>query len=110
MLVKFRHSVDHYSADYQIGLATRSGGVLGIWNNVWIQTVSAAIGAEQKIFVVENSDVNQPDFQIGFFFTGNSFNINYWYIDNVEINLIPDRDVAMASLNVPDMFAGAQNV
>ncbi len=110
VIVKFRHSVDHYTASYQIGMATRSGGALGIWNNIWTLPVSGAIGAEQKIFVVENSDVNQPDFQIGFFFTGNSYNLNYWYIDNVEVNLVPELDAAMSSLNVPDMFAGTQSV
>lgn len=110
VMVKFQHSVDHYTSNYQIGLATRSGGALGVWNNIWSPTISAAIAAEQKIFVIENSDVNQPDFQIGLFFSGNSYNLNYWYLDNIEISLIPNLDAALASITVPDMFAGIQSV
>lgn len=110
VMVKFRHSVDHYSSTYQIGLATRSGGALGVWTNIWSPTISAAIPAEQKIFVIENNDVNKPDFQIGFFFSGDSYNLNYWYIDDVEISLVPNLDAALASITVPDMFAGAQSV
>lgn len=110
VIVKFRHNVDHYSANFQIGLATRSGGALGIWNNIWTQTVNTSVMAEQKIFVVENSDVNTSDFQICLFFNGNSYNINYWYIDNVEINLVNELDAAMGSISVPEVFAGVQTV
>ncbi|NLN95096.1 MAG: T9SS type A sorting domain-containing protein [Bacteroidales bacterium] len=110
VIVNFRHNVDHYSANFQIGLATRSGGALGIWNNIWTQTVNTTVMAEQKIFVVENSDVNTSDFQICLFFNGNSYNINYWYIDNVEISLVNELDAAMGSISVPDVFAGPQTV
>jgi hypothetical protein len=110
VLVMFRHSVDHYSDSYDIGLATRSGGASGTWNPVWTQTVSSSIPAQQELVIVENDDVNQADFQIALFFSGNSWNINYWYIDDVSVSILPNLDAAMASVNVPSLFAGEQEV
>jgi len=110
VLVKFRYSVDHYSSSYQIGLATRSGGAAGTFNTVWSRTVTTSIPGEQILVIVQNSDVNKPDFQLSLFFNGNSYNLNDWYFDDIEVIAPYNLDASMESLSVPTYFAGERVV
>ena len=90
---RFLHMVDHYGGAYSIGVATRSGG--GDWTTVWeIVNPSTSIEAEEVDISISNSDVGQPDFEICFFFSGDSYNINDWYFDNVELYIPFDHDAA----------------
>lgn len=110
VLVKFRYSVDHYSSSYQIGLATRSGGAGGTFNTIWSKTVTTSIPGEQILVIVQNSDVNKPDFQLAIFFNGNSYNLNDWYFDDIEVIAPYNLDASMESLAIPPFFTGEMNV
>lgn len=80
--VSFRHMLDHYGGPYSIGVATRSGG--GTWNTVWeIVNPAGNIGPEEKSIVINNANVGAPDFQICWFISGNFYNMDYWYIDDI---------------------------
>ncbi len=83
LYVQFNHMVDHYTSPYTVGVATRSGG--GSWNVVWSVSPSASIPATQEIVNINNSDLGASDFQICWFFSGYSYNINYWYVDDVSL-------------------------
>ena len=76
-LQKFRLMVDHNSGPYTVGMATRSGGAGGTWNTVWYQEATSDIPAQEVLVVINNSDVGTTNFQVGFFFEGNSSNINF---------------------------------
>ncbi len=89
----FKHAVDHYGGAYTLGVATRSGG--GDWTTVWsVVNPSSSIDAEEVSVIISNSDVGQPDFEIAFFFSGNSYNINDWYIDDATLFIPFDHDVS----------------
>lgn len=93
----FRHSVDHYGGAYTLGVATRSAG--GAWTNVWqLVNPSGSIPAEFIDFQITNSDVGAADFEIAIFFSGDSYNINYWYIDDAKLYVPLDHDVAAKSI------------
>ncbi|MBU1719042.1 MAG: hypothetical protein KKA07_08205, partial [Bacteroidetes bacterium] len=79
--VIFNQAVDNYSGSFQIGLATSSDGTT--WTPVWQQAITQDIPSEVKTVAISNSDVGSANFQFAFFFSGDSYNINYWYIDNV---------------------------
>jgi hypothetical protein len=82
--VEFRYNLDHYGGNYTIGVATRSGG--GNWNVVWeIVNPTASIPATTEYVTINNSNVGTSDFQICWFFSGNSYNLNYWYIDDIRL-------------------------
>jgi len=82
--VYFRHMLDHYGGPYSIGVATRSGG--GNWNTVWeIVNPTGNVGPAEVSFVINNSDVGTSDFQICWFVSGNFFNLDYWYIDDILV-------------------------
>lgn len=77
----FRHSLDHYSGAYTIGVATRSGG--GAWNTVWSKVNPTGNITELVEITISNANVGASDFQIAWFFNGNSYNLDYWYIDDI---------------------------
>lgn len=108
LLLSFKHMIDHYSGSYTIGISTRSGG--GDWTDAHTQTVTGNIAATDVVIHIENDDVGQADFQFSLFFNGNSYNINDWYFDNIELLMPYDLDLALASLDVPAYFFEDQDV
>ena len=78
--LEFKHSIDHFSGTYDIRLETTSDGVT--WNIV--QSWPAAnLPATTENIIIDNDDVGSSTFQLAFTFDGNSYNINYWYVDDV---------------------------
>lgn len=103
----FKHSIDHYGGAYTVGVATRSGN--GSWNTVWSMQGTEVI-EEDKILTISNSDTGQSDFQFCFFFSGNSYNINFWLIDNVKLFSTPSLDLAISSIEIPDYTGANQSL
>ncbi len=83
LLLEFKHYLDHYDTPYTLGVKTSSDGIT--WNTVWGVSPSANIAAETKEVIINNSDVGSPTFQFAFFFDGNIYNINNWYIDDIKL-------------------------
>ncbi|MCG2825465.1 MAG: integrin alpha, partial [Thermoplasmatales archaeon] len=82
----FKHMVDYFATPFTVGVKTRSGGVS--WetaNTVWSISPTANVVAETIEVTITNSDVGASDFQIGWFFEGNTYNIDYWYVDDIEL-------------------------
>src|SRR5512145_2956383 len=77
----FKHFLDDYEgAGYSLGVATRSGG--GTWNTAWSVNPTGDIGPEEIVVDITNADVGAADFQFCIYFSGNSYNLDYWYIDD----------------------------
>jgi hypothetical protein len=110
--IRFKHNVDFNTGNFTIGVSTRSGGTSGTWNNVWTQPVTFHVPATEIELLVSNADIGASDFQIGFFFQGNSANINSWFIDDVEvIEFIPlNLDAGLTAIDVPDLVIGQHQV
>lgn len=104
--LEFRHCLDYYDETFTIGIATRSNN--GAWNTVYhIVEVNADIQAHQRTINIANADVGSSTFQFCFFFTGNSYNIDYWYIDNIRLYKPWPNDLAlMEVLSVNEAYAG----
>jgi len=82
--LSFKHSINHYSNSYVVGIKTSSDGVT--WNSVWSQNISADVPAEIQTITINNADSQSNTLQIAFVFEGNSFDIDYWYIDDIQLN------------------------
>lgn len=95
LLLDFRHFVDHYATPYSLGVATRSGS--GAWNTVWSANPTANIGPELRTVTISNADVGSAEFQFAFFFNGNSYNIDYWFIDDIKLYTPFPYDLAIPS-------------
>ncbi len=81
--LSFRHKYSHFSGIYEIGVATRSGN--GDWNIVWSHA-NSSIGPMQVTLDINNADIGELNTQICFYVSGNSYNMNYWYIDDIFVN------------------------
>ena len=78
----FKHYVNDYSGGYTVGVATTSDGGT-TWNDVWTISPTANVGPETVSLTIDNADVGSDNFQVCWYFDGYSYNINYWYIDDV---------------------------
>lgn len=101
VMISFKHAIDHYGGAYTVGVATRHAG--GAWTSVW--SMNGANIQEEKLLLVNNADTNQADFQFCLYFSGSSYNINYWYIDDIALNAAEQTDLAVNSVNGDDFFA-----
>lgn len=100
LLLDFRQFVDFYQTPFTVGVATRSAS--GAWNNVWSANPADNIGPELKTVTINNADVGATDFQLAFFFNGASYNIDYWFIDNVKLYTPFAYDLAIMGSNLPE--------
>ncbi len=102
LAVEFKHSLDHYGGNYMIGIATRSGG--GVWTEVWtLRNPTSSLPGELIRANITN-DLNSSDFQICFYFSGDSYNLNYWYIDDIKVYIPYDHDVAPVNILVDNQY------
>ena len=98
--LSFKHFVDHYGSGYTVGVAIRSNA--GAWNIVWSVSPTSDIGPETKDITISNGDVGSSDFQFCFFLSGNAYQIDYWYIDDVVLFTPFDNDLMLDKININD--------
>lgn len=105
---EFKYNIDHYGGAYTVGVATRSGG--GSWNIVWsIVNPTGSVPATTEVVTISNANVGAADFQICWFFSGNSYNINYWYIDDLKLFVPLAHDVMVKDILVDPTYPPATN-
>ncbi|MCF7919706.1 MAG: T9SS type A sorting domain-containing protein [Candidatus Cloacimonetes bacterium] len=111
LALEFKHSVDDYAGGYTLGAATSSDGIN--WNDAWTVMPTGAMGAETINVDVTTADVGSTTFQMCFYLNGDSYAINYWYIDDVMLtstgtatfdppaNLAVDEDSGLFTWDAP---------
>ena len=105
---QFSHMLDHYGGPYTIGVATRSGG--GAWNTVWsVVNPTGSVPATTEVVTINNSDVGAADFQICWFFSGDSYNLNYWYLDDLKLFVPLAHDAMVQDILVDPTYPPGTN-
>ncbi|HEY6626309.1 MAG TPA: T9SS type A sorting domain-containing protein [Ignavibacteriaceae bacterium] len=105
---EFKYSLDHYGGPYSIGIATRAGG--GAWNIVWSKVnPTGSVPATTEIVTINNANVGAADFQICWFFSGDSYNLNYWYLDDLKLFVPLAHDVMVKDILVDASYPPATN-
>jgi hypothetical protein len=99
----FKHAINWYQGSFTVGVATRSGS--GPWTSVWETNVTAIMPATVKTITIQNADIGQPDFQFCFYFSGNSDNIDDWFIDDVEFGVAVDHDISVSDIPIKNFYA-----
>ena len=103
--LQFKHKIDHYSGAYTVGVATRSNN--GTWNTVWSKVNPTSDIQAEEIVTINNSDVGSSTFQVCWFFTGNSYNIDFWYIDDINLFVPLAHDAMVKDIVInPEYTAG----
>jgi len=96
--LEFKHSINDYNGDYEIRLETSNDGIN--WNTVQIFP-SSDLPATTENITITTPDVGSATFQVAWTFDGNSFNINYWYIDDVILEgTLITYDNDLAAMNI----------
>ena len=98
-VVSFKHFLDNYSGANTIGIATTSDGGT-TWNQAWQQSYSTSAQYE-VVQEVSTSDFGQPNVQFCLYFTGNVYNINNWYFDDITIFTLENLDLGIEAIQVP---------
>ena len=82
----FKHFVNYYNDGVTIGVATTSDGGT-TWNTVWSTSPTGDIGPETVPVTIDNADMGSDQFQMCWFFDGISFDIDYWYVDDINLGV-----------------------
>ncbi|MDD4309706.1 MAG: FlgD immunoglobulin-like domain containing protein [Candidatus Cloacimonetes bacterium] len=96
----YNQYVDWYATPFTVGVATRSGG--GAWNVAFSQNPTANVGPQLKTVSINNADVGSSSFQFAIYFSGSSYNIDYWYIDNVKLYTPFPYDLGITDIPGPE--------
>ncbi|MDX9771715.1 MAG: choice-of-anchor J domain-containing protein, partial [Tenuifilaceae bacterium] len=83
LYLSFKHMVNDFSGGYSLKVITVADGVTHVVEEF---TPTGSISATTFSTVITDADgLNSQDFKIGFMFSGDSFDINYWYIDDISL-------------------------
>jgi hypothetical protein len=83
--IEFKHYVNHYTTPYTLRVETSADTVS--WSSVWDIEPSGGVGPED-IQILTGENVGDTTY-VSWTFDGYSWNINYWYVDNIVISGIP---------------------
>lgn len=93
----FKHSVDVYEGSSTIGFATSSdNGVT--WNTAWSETYDTD-GDYVVESLFDSPDMGKDNVQVCLYFEGNSYNINFWFFDDIAILSQNQIDIELMSID-----------
>lgn len=87
MTLSFRHLLDDYegsSTTYTIGVQISRD--LTNWTTLWSVTGTTGFAATQRSVSISYDKGMSQTTYIAFWFSGNNFNIDGWYIDNINLS------------------------
>ena len=80
----FRQYLNHYSNSYDIRVESSTDGT--DWTEVWSQEVSSDLPAqEMEIMMNEDHGVGSETLYLSWTFDGNSYDVNYWNVDDITL-------------------------
>jgi len=89
----FDHTLDYYESSFDLRVDyTIDNGIT--WGTAWQTNVNSDIEPEEVL--IDLSSLDGQVFQLAFVFSGNTYDVNDWYIDNInvfEINAINQIDI-----------------
>jgi len=103
VVLQFKHNIDDYNGSYTISVQTSSDG--SNWTNL-TTFPSVATPATIENISIDNTDVGSATFQLAFVFSGNSYNINNWYIDDVILSADSGPSYNWLTFNGSDTTSG----
>ena len=99
VIISFKHSLDNYSGSHTLGIATTSDGGT-TWNEGWSQAYSSD-GVYTVIQEITTPDVGSANFQFCVYYSGNSYNIDNWYFDDIMAFTLENLDLAVTGTSLP---------
>jgi hypothetical protein len=87
LALKFKEYVNDYNGDYTLKIVTSTDGG-ATWNEAWSRAGGAYGPATTDVTLTAANGVGSATLQIAWDMSGDSFNINYWYVDDVWMGII----------------------
>ncbi len=84
--IQFKHAIQHYDSPYKFRVETSPNGIS--WSTAW-EIENPKSHRSQTETIVTSNNVGSDTFYVSLTFSGNSYNINYWFIDDIVINGYP---------------------
>jgi len=102
--ISFKHFVNHYATPYDLHFEVSTDG--SSWTPVWTISPTGNVGPETvNILLDYTNGVGSPTFYISFTFEGYSWNIDYWYIDDIDISAEIMGDISYTAETTVDISA-----
>ena len=95
--ISFKHFYDYVSPGVTIGVATRFD--FGAWNIAWQTDPNTSVGPKTEF--IDLTGVGQSSFQFCFFITGNLYNVQHWFIDDIKLFVPMELDAELSSVITP---------
>ena len=99
VVVSFKHSLDNYTGTNTIGVATSSDNG-ATWNDGWTHGYSNSTSYEVSE-IITTPDMGNANVKFCIYFTGNAYNINDWYFDDILIFSQENLDLAITGTTLP---------
>ena len=96
--ISFEHFVDYFGAGLTVGCATTTDAG-ATWTTIWEVVDPPGNVGPENVTVPFTGDDN---LQFGFFYSGNSFQIDFWYIDDVCVDGIVPVELTSFTASVND--------
>jgi PKD repeat protein len=81
----FKHYNNDYNGQYSLRVVTLEGGNEHVIEE-WVNPSGGWTATTESYTLTTADGVGASDFQLAWVFDGNSFNINYWYFDDVTLH------------------------
>ena len=99
VIISFKHALDNYSGSHTLGIATTSDGGT-TWNEGWSQVYSSD-GVYSVIQEISTPDMGSANFQFCIYYSGNSYNIDNWYFDDIMMFTLENLDLGITGTSLP---------
>ena len=99
VIISFKHCLDNYSGSHTLGIATTTDGGT-TWNEGWSQVYSSD-GVYAVTQEITTPDVGSANFQFCVYYSGNSYNIDNWFFDDIMVFTLENLDLAITGTSLP---------
>ena len=99
VIISFKHCLDNYSGSHTLGIATTTDGGT-TWNEGWSQVYSSD-GVYAVTQEITTPDVGSANFQFCVYYSGNSYNIDNWFFDDIMAFTLENLDLAITGTSLP---------
>lgn len=84
MYLSFKQAVDWYQGNFE--LSVQMSHDQANWTTLWSVTPTADIAAQNVSVTIPWNNGNSPVTYLALVFTGNTYNLNYWFLDNILLS------------------------
>ena len=107
VVFSFKHCLDNYSGSHTIGIATTSDNG-ATWNVGWSQAYSSD-GVWTINQEITTSDMGHAGVRFCIYYSGNSYNIDNWYFDDIAVFTLENLDLGLTATSMPS-FIGSGSI